>query len=102
MNAVDWPEPWWPTADQDAGFHDTFHRQLQRELSAEHPLHGLPVQLLARGDGDDALFLIADGSARVAQVHLTWSNCRQTLPWPLTRIHESLQDWLRSVGADSA
>lgn len=90
-------EPWWSTERQNREFHDGFCRQLARELSRGHELYKLPVRIIARGNGDDALFEILDGSGRVAQVHLTWSKRRQRLPWPITSVYPSLAVWREEV-----
>ena len=87
---IAWLDPWWPTDGKGAAFHATFLAQLARELSPDHPLYGLPVRLIARGLGDDALFALDDGTGRVAVVHLTWSSQQQRLPWPATQIFADL------------
>ena len=94
---MDWLEPWWSTDEFDAHFHQTFLEQLERELAPGHPLYGLPVKLIGRGRGDDALFQLLDGSGRVAQVHLTWGQRQQPLPWPATAIHLDLETWIDEV-----
>jgi hypothetical protein len=94
---MDWLEPWWPTDQLDEHFHDTFRRQLEREVSPGHCLHQVPVRLLARGSGDDALFRLLDGSDRVAGVHLTWSSAAQSPPWPRTVIYPTLEEWSAQV-----
>ncbi len=88
---MQWLDPWWSTEDQDIAFHDAFVRQLTREVPPGHVMHGLPVKLLARGEGDDALFLILDGSERVAVVHLTWCQTPERLPWPITEVYEIIE-----------
>jgi hypothetical protein len=88
---VEWLEPWWSTEDQSDHFRETFLRQLRLELSPAHALFGLPARVIGRGDGDDALFEILDGTGRVAVVHLVWSKAQQEPPWPGTSIYPSLQ-----------
>jgi hypothetical protein len=70
-------------------------RELQRELSAGHPLFGLPVKTLARRqDCDDVLFALQDGTGRVAVVHLTWTHSPpERPPWPGTTLFQSLEIW---------
>ena len=70
-------------------------RELRRELSAGHPLSGLPVRTLARRqDCDDVLFAVEDGSGRVAVVHLTWTHTPpEQPPWPGTTVFPSLEAW---------
>jgi hypothetical protein len=60
-----WLEPWWSTAEQSNEFHQTFQRQLKKELSPAHELYGIPVKLIGRrGDNDDPLFEFSDGSGK--------------------------------------
>lgn len=60
-------------------------------------MYGLPAKLIARGNGDDALFEILDGSGRVAEVHLTWSKSQERLPWPGTAIYQTLDEWVEKA-----
>jgi hypothetical protein len=70
---MEWLEPWNSTEAHDARFHESFREQLEREVPAGHVMYRLPARIIARGNGDDALFEILDGSGRVAEV------CRDTL-----------------------
>ena len=91
---MEWREPWWSTASQDAKFHSIFHRELKLELGPKHPLFNVPVQMIGRkGDSDDTLFELLDGSGRVAVVHLTWAQRPEPMPWPGTVLFESLETW---------
>lgn len=95
---MEWLEPWTGTQDLfDESFHRVWLEQLQRELSPGHPLYGLPLRLIARGNGDDALFEVLDGSGRVVDVHLTWSTVAQTPPWPGSGFHPSQEAWRQVV-----
>jgi hypothetical protein len=71
-------------------------RELNRELSAGHPLFGLPVKTLARRqDCDDVLFAVEDGTGRVAVVHLTWTHSPpERPPWPGTTLFPSFEIWV--------
>ncbi|NJM72602.1 MAG: hypothetical protein HC862_21975 [Scytonema sp. RU_4_4] len=88
-----WLEPWCSIDNHDAQFHQSFRKQLEREVAPGHVMYGLPARLIARGNGDDALFKIEDGSDRVAEVHLTWAKGQETLPRPRTVIYSSLEAW---------
>ena len=92
LAAFKWLEPWSSIDDATASFSDTFVQQLRREIRRGHQLYDLPVRLIGRGNGDNALFEIQDGTGRVAVVHLVWQG-RQKLPWPDTRIYTSLASW---------
>jgi hypothetical protein len=94
---MEWLEPWCSAAQMGEQVAQGWQRQLQIEVPPGHVLYGVPVKLLARGNGDDALFELMDGSGRVANVHLTWSKSQERLPWPGTDIHSSLQDWGETV-----
>jgi hypothetical protein len=70
-------------------------QELQRELSAGHPLFGMRVKTLARRqDCDGVLFALQDGTERVAVVHLTWTQSPpERLPWPVTTMFPNLETW---------
>src|ERR1700735_3945212 len=73
---MEWLEPWWSTAEQSDDFHETFERQLRVEICPDDPIFDIPARIIARGNGDDALFELLDGSGRVAFVHLKWCKGR--------------------------
>ncbi|MCG6916294.1 MAG: hypothetical protein LJE89_01980 [Deltaproteobacteria bacterium] len=54
-------------------------------------LFGLPLKLIGRGNDDDALFEILDGTGRVAVVHLIWAKKQERLPFPGTEISENIK-----------
>ena len=89
-----WLEPWWSTEDACENFRNGFTRQLLLEVGPGHELFGLPIRLIGRGQGDDALFELLDGTCRVAVVHLTWAKATEQLPWPVTDIYSNLQEWV--------
>lgn len=62
-----------------------------------HALYGVPVRLIARGKGDDALFELNDGTDRVARVQLTWETQPQTPPCPGTSIFISFDAFAEQV-----
>ena len=91
---MEWLVPWHSVADDPAQVAG-MERELRRELSAGHPLFGLPVRTLARRqDCDDVLFAVEDGTGRVAVVHLTWtSSPPDQQPFPWTVLFPSLPAW---------
>lgn len=93
---MEWFEPWWSTECMDNQFHETFVRQLALEISPGHEMFELPIRLIGRGLGDDALFEILDGSGRVAVVHLTWSKPRERLPRPITVFYTGMENWIET------
>lgn len=94
---MEWLAPWNPAEAVGERLTQGLMRQLEVELPPGHVLYGVPVKVLARGNGDDVLFELLDGSGRVADVHLTWSKGRERLPWPGTDVYASLQDWAEKV-----
>ncbi|MCW7541470.1 hypothetical protein OOT46_27040 [Aquabacterium sp. A7-Y] len=89
---MEWLEPWSSTEGMEDTYRRAFSDQLAKEISPGHELYGKQVRLIARGNGDDALFELLDGTGRVAEVHLVWQG-RQTPPWPSSAIFPSLEDW---------
>ena len=86
--------PWHPVDGQ------ALARELEREVPRGHILFGAAVIAMARRrDRDDVLFELADGSGRVAEVHLTWA-VEQDPACPRTTLYESIQDWKVSMLAD--
>ena len=93
-STIDWLEPWWSTEKQDGKFHSQFKRELESEVCTDHPLYGIETRLIARGNGDDALFELLDGSGRYAVVHLTWARHPEPLPWPTAELYNSLPSFV--------
>ena len=94
---MEWLEPWDAvTSGQE------LEGQLRREVGPGHPLHGIAARTLARrGDCDDVLFALEDGTGRVAVVHLTWTRSPpEQPPWPSTRLYASLEEWARTGMAE--
>lgn len=94
---MEWLEPWSPVEVFGERLAQGLLRQLLIELPPGHALYGVPVKVVARGNGDDVLFGLLDGSNRVADVHLTWSKTQERLPWPGADLYASLQDWSECV-----
>ena len=90
-----WLVPWYSVIG-DATQVASMERELRRELSAGHPLFGLPVRTVGRRqDCDDVLFAIDDGTGRVAVVHLMWTpNSPERAPWPMTVVYPTFETWL--------
>lgn len=94
---MEWLEPWCSVSQSEERFKESWNKQLQIELSPGHVLFGVPVKLIARGNGDDALFEFLDGSGRAADVHLTWKKGPEKSPLPGTAIYASLEHWAQEV-----
>jgi hypothetical protein len=87
-----WLQPWEPLKHPVEGL----VRELQRELTEQHVLYGVPVIPLARrADQDDVLFATGDPSKPLAVVHLTWRGSTEIDPrWPITTTYRGWQDWI--------
>jgi hypothetical protein len=94
---MEWLDPWWSTENHTDELHESFRKQLEREVPPGHVMYQVSAKLIARGNGDDALFKILDGTGRVADVHLTWARVQERLPWPITTIYASLEEWFQKV-----
>jgi hypothetical protein len=95
---MEWLAPWWSTAEQTEHFQTTFEAQLRLELCEDDPAYGVPAKIIGRGEGDDALFQLLDGTGRVAFVHLRW----QTGPSRIddnfrtrSRVYASLEEFVQ-------
>ena len=65
---LEWLEPW----QRFEASGDAFVRELQKEVPAQHVLHGLQVIAVARRiDCDEVLFATSDPTKPLAVVHLT-------------------------------
>ncbi len=86
------PESWCEISPESIA---TFGVELARELAPGHALYGLPVRAIGLGnDGDDVLFVIEDGTERVAAVHLTWTQSPPDRPpFPSTTLYPSFSVW---------
>lgn len=90
---VEWLRPWRGVSDPTDAL--AWARELKRECSAGHLLHGQDATFIARRqDRDDFLVLLADG--RVAEVHLTWSE-ENDPRWPAAKTYETLAMWRDEV-----
>lgn len=87
-----WLDPWEPVT----GSGDPFVRELRRELSEGHALHGVPLVAVARRmECDEVLFATSDVDMPLAVVHLTWRSQAESDPrWPHTATYEGWRDWI--------
>jgi hypothetical protein len=93
---LQWIAPWQPIETPSEA--EELLAELSRELPPAHPLSGLSLRAIGRrGDGDDVLFSIDDGTRRVASVHLTWRASQEILPWPTTTLYEDLSAWAHAA-----
>jgi hypothetical protein len=92
---IEWLDPWYGLGPDYASQARALECELSRELRSGHVLSGLDFEAVGkRGDRDDALFRLNDGSGRLALVHLTWSGKQEHPPWPSTLLFASVQDWI--------
>lgn len=89
---MEWLEPWSSVDTGNRRYCEAFEEEFALEIRRGHPMYGLQVRLIGRGNGDDCLFSIEDGSGRVAVVHLVWQG-PQKPPWPSCAIFSGLEEW---------
>jgi len=89
---VEWFTPW----KKLKGSGEALVAELQKELSPQHVLYGVPVVAVAlRINCDDVLFAADDPSKTLAVVHLTWTGKVERDPrWPETTLYRGWQDWI--------
>ena len=92
LRELQWLAPWAPT---DAPLEE----ELRRELGPGHVLAGRAARAVARrSDDDDVLFLLPDGPAPLAVVHLTWQGSQERdARWPATRLLASVEEFVAEV-----
>lgn len=91
---MEWLDPWWSTENHDVQLHARFKQELESEVGPDHSLRGIEIRLVARGNGNDALFELLDGTGRYVVVHLTWARHPEPLPWPVTEFYNSLESFV--------
>jgi hypothetical protein len=82
-----------------------FLDELQRELSSDHALFGVLVEVVADRDGasDDVLFRRFDNRARFAVVHLTWRGSTEIDPrWPHVVFEGTFEEFVEYEGRHRA
>jgi hypothetical protein len=95
---MEWLEPWWSTADADDSFHEAWEQQLRLEICEDNPIFGIPARIIGRGEGDDAVFELLDGSGRVAFVHLKWGKDRELGQFRTRgKVYESVEAFAEAV-----
>ena len=72
------------------------HAELLTEVVAGHPLHGQPIDVVARSETSDDI-IVQLGSQRWARIHLTWKGAAETPPWPKTTFHDTVEDLERGL-----
>ncbi|MEO3746301.1 hypothetical protein [Plantactinospora sp. B5E13] len=91
-------DPWWDLrrdGPAEQAQRRALHAQLFSEIAPGHPLHGQPVEVVARSKASDDI--VVQTAGRWAIVHLTWENAIQTPPWPVTCLYESASDFVRKL-----
>lgn len=86
-------EPWNPCENSIS-----IINELKHEISAQHILHNIQVELIARRfDCDDCLFKILEDNPKYAVVHLTWSSTKETNSiFPTTDMYDNWDDFLEN------
>lgn len=88
---MEWIEPWHlPDIEEQ----DIFNLELKKELSSEHELFNASLNAIAKSDAsDDVLYVFTDGTSRVAEIHLTWTQRTEICPFPCATIYCNLDTW---------
>ena len=94
MSGSPWLEPWCPIESPQQA--ELLAERLRLEVAVGHVLYNVDVEPIGkRFDTDDVLFRLLDGTARVAEVHLTWTrHPPERPPWPSTVLFPSFAEWL--------
>lgn len=88
---MEWIEPWHLL---DIEEQDIFNLELKKELSSEHELFSASLNAIAKSDAsDDVLYVFTDGTSRVAEIHLTWTQRTEICPFPCATIYCNLDTW---------
>jgi hypothetical protein len=100
ISRVEWKTPWRPL---DPGTEmPSVQKQLEREITSEHPLHGKKVIAIARRcDSDDVLVRVGDGT--YANVHLVWGDpgsAGDPAMHPTFSVHGSLEAFVSAMQKD--
>jgi hypothetical protein len=84
---VEFQKPWF--ADNSPSLSE----ELRREVRPGHVLFGIEADPIARRhDRDDVLFVLRDGTNRLAVVHLTYT--KETEPnFPDVNLFASVEEW---------
>lgn len=95
-SSMAWPERWVPI-DRPSEV-SAFADELRAELSPGHCLFGLPLRAIGRRwDNIHAVFVLEDGSARVAEVILPWKRRPMEPPMPMTILFADFEEWARHI-----
>ncbi len=84
------PEPWFVADD---ALRTALAAELEKELTAGHPLFGEKIIPIAKCGGcDEAVFSIeGEEFVQWARVHMTWSRKSESSPFPMTTLFNSLR-----------
>ncbi len=97
ISSASFPSPWMAVTPEAARY---LEKELERELSLGHALHGIrAVAIARRPDRDEVLFQLPGSQPRYAEVHLTYQ-VESSPDWPRTRIFESLTAWSTPCESD--
>ena len=100
-NEPAWLAPWRPLATEQEAI--ALQRQLDREMTARHPLFGHGATVKGRRiDNDDIVVVLSDGA--YALVHLTWrvsDGGRLPDKYPEWRPYGPLEDFVAAMLKDS-
>lgn len=76
-------EPWCAITEYPADHKEILAQELTKELSAEHPLFGLALSILAKREDRDDILL--ENNTEYYIVHLTWSGKTEAEGFPTSQ-----------------
>jgi hypothetical protein len=97
---IAWKEPW--QAIQAMAEIAAVQKQLEREITARHPLYGKGATAIGRRiDNDDVLVYLEDGT--LANVHLVWGSGLDAFSdqYPTWFLYGSLEAFVQAMNEDT-
>ncbi|WP_444882635.1 hypothetical protein [Microbulbifer sp. PSTR4-B] len=92
-------EPWLDINEYGESHGKALQRELFKELSKDHYLHVIELQVLAKREDQDDI-LLTDQSAFYI-VHLTWSGKKEEAPYPRTEKFSTMEELQARLDSDS-
>ena len=90
-------DDWRVFVSGSAASSETFKVELLAELPRGHELFGAELEVIARRFSQDDVLVRVAGRDGCAAVHLTWKGTRETLPYPRTEWHDSVEAAMKAI-----
>jgi hypothetical protein len=92
-------EPWSDINEYPTNHSCVLKTELQKELSKEHVLNDLSIQVLAKREDCDELLIFTEKGYFI--VHLTWSGKTEPADYPITERYQSLEQLKLKLAKDA-